>query len=225
MAQKVERKLKFIVVGSDSSVDRMVRDRGYEPYTIAHLANQKEYDGIIFTGGGDINPYLYGQGLHKATSPDYGRDLRELAILRRVPSKKPKIGICRGGQLLNVYSGGSMWQDVDNHVGSHKAICFMSGVEFTCPSMHHQIMRPTKEAWLMAGASVSTKYEDFHAEKHITNNKSEDLEACFYEHTNSYCYQGHPEYGGYKEATDIFWDHLNLVFDNVWYPKEKAEAA
>jgi hypothetical protein len=86
-------------------------------------------------------------------------------------------------------------------------------------------MKPTKEAWIMAGASVSTKYEDFHTVRNIPDNKSEDLEACFYEHTNSYCYQGHPEYGGYKEATDIFWDHLHLVFDDVWYPKVKEEAA
>ncbi len=220
-----ERQLTFIIVGSDSAVENLVHTRGHVTMGISGLANGKEYDGIIFTGGGDINPYLYGQGLHKTTTPDYARDIRELGILRRVPRLKPKIGICRGGQLLNVYSGGSMWQDANHHFGAHTALNLMDGTEFHCPSVHHQLMRPTNDAWIMATASVSTKYEDFHTVKNIHDNKEEDVEACFYQHTNSYCFQGHPEYGGYKEATQIFWEHLDMVFEDVWYPKKKEQVA
>lgn len=72
-------------------------------------------DGILFTGGSDIDPQLYGE------SPKYGlqginpkRDQHELALVKHVlhETNLPVLGICRGMQLLNVATGGSLYQDL-----------------------------------------------------------------------------------------------------------------
>jgi gamma-glutamyl-gamma-aminobutyrate hydrolase PuuD len=215
LIKKKPSEITIAVVGTDSAVREIFSKRGYIVKSSLLTTKSSDYDAIVFTGGGDISPYLYGQGKHPSTTPDYSRDLRELAVLRRVPRLKPKIGICRGGQLLNVYSGGSMYQDVDNHRGSHKATCCISGKDLTVSSAHHQAMITTSDALILMTSSVSTKRTSYEKTEFI-NTKAEDhdIEACYYEHTQSYCFQGHPEYE--KESEEYFFNHLNFCFSDVW---------
>ena len=76
-------------------------------------AYAEEYDGFIVTGGGDMDPSYFGEELHPASNrvaPE--RDAFELALLAEVTAlKKPVLGICRGMQVMNVFCGGSLWQD------------------------------------------------------------------------------------------------------------------
>lgn len=212
---KKPHELTMVIVGSDTTVRDLFSKRGYNVRTIASLNGA--YDGVVFTGGGDINPYLYGQGLHPSTYPDYARDLRELAVLRRVPRLKPKIGICRGGQLLNVYSGGSMFQDVDNHRGGHSAFCLLTNKELTVSSAHHQAMDPTPEAMLLMTSTVSKKRTTYDNTDFLnTKDKAYDVEACYYEHTRSYCFQGHPEYSYAPDSAEYFFKHLEFCFGDLW---------
>lgn len=71
-------------------------------------------DGIIFTGGHDVSPELYGEqneGLCGEIIP--ARDSMETALLDAALARdKAVLGICRGMQLLNVRLGGSLWQDI-----------------------------------------------------------------------------------------------------------------
>ncbi len=72
-------------------------------------------DGVLFTGGADLDPALFGADLvHPATygiSPE--RDSFELALIRQAISRDmPVLGICRGIQLLNVAFGGTLIQDI-----------------------------------------------------------------------------------------------------------------
>jgi putative glutamine amidotransferase len=77
-------------------------------------------DGVVLTGGDDVGPGLYGNGLPARlrrtvkTSPDGGeRDLRELMVIDEVfRQRKPLLAICRGHQLLNVALGGTMIVDI-----------------------------------------------------------------------------------------------------------------
>jgi len=77
-------------------------------------------DGILFTGGDDINPDLYEKNLPKAVlktieqTPDGGaRDMRELILIEEVfRQRKPLLGICRGLQMLNVAFGGKLVADI-----------------------------------------------------------------------------------------------------------------
>jgi putative glutamine amidotransferase len=69
-------------------------------------------DGILFTGGNDLDPALYGEAWHpKAQRIDPDRQNFELALLAEVERRRlPALAICLGCQLFNVYRGGSLYQ-------------------------------------------------------------------------------------------------------------------
>ncbi|PWB96833.1 gamma-glutamyl-gamma-aminobutyrate hydrolase [Salinibacterium hongtaonis] len=77
-------------------------------------------DGLIISGGADVNPALYGQQPHERTGlPRDDRDAWEDALLSEaVASGVPFLGICRGVQMLNVALGGTLHQHVPDVVGS-----------------------------------------------------------------------------------------------------------
>lgn len=74
----------------------------------------KLIDGLILTGGYDVNPHLYGEEpASNILSTWPTRDCYETNLIKCVlKSKKPILGICRGIQILNVVFGGSLYQDV-----------------------------------------------------------------------------------------------------------------
>jgi putative glutamine amidotransferase len=76
-------------------------------------------DGLILSGGGDIDPATYGAERHPETSLVVAeRDAFELALTRRaVQRDMPVLGICRGIQVLNVAFGGTLLQHLPEHVG------------------------------------------------------------------------------------------------------------
>lgn len=75
-------------------------------------------DGIVFTGGGDIDPGFYHADGHlKINEIDSARDRTELYLLKRVVNDgKPFLGICRGLQLVNVGLGGTLYADIADQV-------------------------------------------------------------------------------------------------------------
>jgi putative glutamine amidotransferase len=76
-------------------------------------------DGLIFSGGSDLDPELYGQDPHPETRgvvPE--RDRAELALLRAALERDmPVLAICRGSQVLNVAAGGDLVQHLPDDVG------------------------------------------------------------------------------------------------------------
>ena len=69
-------------------------------------------DGILFTGGNDLDPATYGEDWHpRAERIDSDRQSFELAMLAEVERRRlPSLFVCLGCQLLNVYRGGSLTQ-------------------------------------------------------------------------------------------------------------------
>ena len=74
-----------------------------------------DFDGLILCGGGDIHPHYYHQEIDGSGEIDEARDDAEFALAKAfIEAGKPVLGICRGLQLLNVYFGGTLIQDLDN---------------------------------------------------------------------------------------------------------------
>jgi len=71
-------------------------------------------DGLLLTGGGDVEPSLYGEEPHPTYSAaEPGRDRYELDLLKRaLAADMPVFAICRGIQVLNVARGGTLVQDI-----------------------------------------------------------------------------------------------------------------
>jgi len=104
-------------------------------------------DGLMLTGGEDVDPALYGAEPHptyRATAP--GHDAFEIALVRAMlDAGKPVFAICRGMQVLNVALGGDLVQDIPSEVNG---------------AAHHDVREPryalAHEVWTTQGSRFST---------------------------------------------------------------------
>ena len=97
-----------------------VRRAGGEPIVlqINAVVSLNELDGVLLSGGGDIDPAHYKAAPHPKTAPpDQERDSFELELARLVlESGLPVLGVCRGLQVINVAAGGTLIQDIPSEV-------------------------------------------------------------------------------------------------------------
>ena len=77
-----------------------------------------ELDGILFTGGGDVDPVFYHEPRHpEVYDAEPGRDEFEIDLARRaMDADLPVLAICRGAQILNVAAGGTLVQDIPSAI-------------------------------------------------------------------------------------------------------------
>jgi putative glutamine amidotransferase len=77
-------------------------------------------DGMVFSGGSDVDPELYGATVHEETIGIFReRDEFELGLMRAALARDvPMLAICRGSQVLNVALGGDLEQHVPDRVGT-----------------------------------------------------------------------------------------------------------
>jgi putative glutamine amidotransferase len=137
-------------------------------------------DGLLLTGGADIDPERYGSPNRGSVSIERDRDELESAAFATAEERGlPVFGICRGFQALNVFLGGRLLQDVPGHAGaawgkgpalSHPLriaagsrlarILFPTNVRggvLEVNSYHHQAVRPEDLApGLIANATASS---------------------------------------------------------------------
>lgn len=104
-------------------------------------------DGLLLTGGGDVNPALYGEAPHEtfhASEP--GRDEFEVALVRAaIDAGIPIFAICRGMQVLNVALGGTLLQDIPTMVNG--------AANHSLPEPRFQIAH---EVWVAKGSRLAT---------------------------------------------------------------------
>ncbi len=147
-----------------------VADAGGLPFLITPTSAPLEQvlgqlDGLVISGGGDIDPALYGGGQHETVYMVNGvRDAFELAAAKWVLAREslPLLGICRGMQVLNIALGGDLELHIPDVFGdevahrlpprepTHHAVRVESGsaleeiygqTEFPVCSWHHQCVR------------------------------------------------------------------------------------
>jgi putative glutamine amidotransferase len=124
-------------------------------------------DGLLLTGGPDVDPALYGEEAHPATErPSPELDRLELSLIRYALARDmPILAICRGMQMLNVALGGKLIQDIPGHrrlrsdgrwesayhdievlPGSKLAAVLGSGGLFRVNSRHHQGLKDAQRS-------------------------------------------------------------------------------
>ncbi len=139
------------ITNTDRSISQQLLQNTTENSQIDNLKKEaaeilKYADGLILPGGDDIEPCLY----HLSPSPQFCfRSLLEIALLSEAHQRKiPTMGICRGAQLINVWHGGTLLQDVRGQTGLHQLEWTDSvigtelrkklGDNYKALSMHHQ---------------------------------------------------------------------------------------
>ena len=103
-----------------------VRRAGGEPTALDEHASEEQraaafaaMDGLLLSGGGDLDPAFYGQENSASVDIEPGRDALEMASWLEARRRRlPVLGICRGFQAINVFSGGRLRQDVHGHRGA-----------------------------------------------------------------------------------------------------------
>lgn len=103
-----------------------VRRHGGDPIAVDAATSRADLDGALATmdglmlsGGGDLDPGRYGQPNLGSRDVDPARDELEAVAWQYASARRaPVLGICRGLQAINVFSGGSLLQHVDGHAGA-----------------------------------------------------------------------------------------------------------
>jgi len=136
---------------------KALRSVGVEPVLIdaSSDAQIEELDGLLLSGGTDLNPKLYGQEPRPENdAPDDARDAMEQRLLAEALDRDlPVLAICRGMQLFNVAHGGALDQHVESHrqkgvTDAHaievqpgtKLAAVTRGAKTVVNSRHHQIV-------------------------------------------------------------------------------------
>jgi putative glutamine amidotransferase len=130
-----------------------IRRAGGEPrvLSIGDAPSVQGLDGLLFTGGDDVDPAHYRESRHAKTMvTDAARDEYELALARiALAEDTPMLAVCRGLQVLNVAAGGTLIQDIATEVNQ---------------ALSHQIDTPlyaiAHEVWVTRGSALSNIMEE-----------------------------------------------------------------
>lgn len=178
--------MKIFVEGRDKLTESMFIKRGWTIYP-----EVKGSDLVCFTGGKDVSPTLYGQINHSSYVSEK-RDLNCVYLYNQARLHNlPCIGICRGGQFLNVMNGGSMIQHIEDHGTSHNIL--FEEQFYHATSTHHQEMIPSKDACTIGYSSFDNV-----------------VEVVVY--PDDVCFQPHPEYPEAEEGLeDLFFNLIDRI--------------
>ena len=203
----------LVFYGTSYQVIEAVQAAGGLPLVVSDIAGGISFeqladlaDALVLSGGSDIDPIRFRQTNDRELSRniDHDRDEFEFQLTDRfVQQKKPIMGICRGMQILNVYFGGDLYQDilagldinypyaVDHPITSVEETYLhqLFGKHFPGNSLHHQSVAALGEG-LVAAAYDS--------------NHNQVVEAFYHETLPIYGVQWHPEkmFGKYLNDKD-----------------------
>jgi putative glutamine amidotransferase len=114
-----------IAAGKDALYVASVTRHGGEAVVLDATADEAtraaafgSMDGLLLTGGADLHPERYGQPSRGSTTMEPDRDALEHAAWTAAQARGlPVLGLCRGFQAINAFSGGTLLQHVDGHQG------------------------------------------------------------------------------------------------------------
>lgn len=178
-------------------------------------------DIVIFTGGEDVDPSLYGEEKHYTTYSNLERDLYEKGEFERIKPNQLVIGICRGSQFLCVMNGGKLIQNVHGHALYHThSIIGSDNIEYEITSTHHQMQYPYEMPYndydilYWSTYKQSDVYEGSGIDEDVMYEEVEPEIVLYHKENTPKCLaiQGHPEYMR-KDAPIV--KMLNTLINNL----------
>lgn len=166
-------------------------------------------DIVVFGGGADVQPHLYGEKAHITCVCDAERDKRDRELFTKCYEEGiPMFGICRGAQFGHVMMGGKLFQHVDNHTGDHGM--WLKEENKIIPrisSVHHQMVIPHSGMTVLGLTPGRSMTRYMNSERRVRG-KNDDIEAFFYRNACFFGVQGHPEYEGYVQFREWTMDTI-----------------
>lgn len=142
---------QIYIWGSENQYENYAKAVAAAGGTACFDGDPKDCDGLLLPGGGDLEPWRYGQENRGSRDLDPVRDRAEWDLLDRFTAAgRPVLGICRGLQTINVFFGGTLFQDLPGHCAVEGTDRFHSirtlpspfsvlyGEENVVNSAHHQ---------------------------------------------------------------------------------------
>jgi phosphoribosylformylglycinamidine (FGAM) synthase-like amidotransferase family enzyme len=157
----MSRRTVYIVGGGLAFINMFDKNRDKFRLFSGEGKDAWKADIIVFPGGADINPRLYGEGQHKSTYYIDSQDNidRSFFEMRKKNPDITMVGVCRGAQFLNVMNGGNLWQDVNNHRQRHRMTDLLTDKEIEVTSTHHQMIRNVGDGGEILGiANIATEW-------------------------------------------------------------------
>ncbi len=188
----------------------------FDPFshTCELVDRMEDADIILFTGGADVSPFVYGCTKHDLTYYSYERDRFEINEYKRsfeLPNVKLRLGVCRGLQLLTALNGGLLIQDVTNHAGQNHSMINKNGEEYWITSLHHQMGYPfnlPEEDYEILYWSSTLRSGHYWGDKIDANKITKEPEVIWFPKTKSLGIQGHPEMMPHEDETVIMLNKL-----------------
>lgn len=166
------------------------------PDVVEFLGAPEKFALVMFTGGADVSPELYGDKSPKgycSVNPD--RDRAEARIYAAAKGAGILMtGICRGIQFLNVMNDGRMMHHINTHAGtSHYCETTTDKEPISCNSLHHQMVIPPTGAIVTAWSS--NRLSDLYIGRNDEEEHYEgpEVEAVIYPESKCFGVQWHPE--------------------------------
>jgi gamma-glutamyl-gamma-aminobutyrate hydrolase PuuD len=195
--------------------------RGYANWMQGTVVpTMEEADLVVFTGGEDVDPSLYGEEKHKYTTSNVHRDAKEIEAFQKAQELgKHIIGICRGAQFSCVMSEGRLVQHQDNPYYTHPIQVKGRDGEIIITSTHHQAMYPydmPHDEYKLLGwtRDISRMHQNGRGEEMLFNGLPE-AEIVYFPKTKALGIQGHPEMMDEKKYPETFEYLRGLLNDHL----------
>jgi len=177
----------------EEAYSKAVAGYGGIPVLIPTVENQTDYlitiidriDGLLIPGSRDMDPKHYNEGPHPKLNPmNKERTAAEYIVLESALEKKiPVLGICGGMQFVNVFFGGSLYQDIQDLVENplihekgtvhpvkisegSKLLSIVGKSEFSVNSYHHQAVNKIGKGLTVNANSPDNIVEGLESEEH-----------------------------------------------------------
>lgn len=150
--------MKVFVSGGELNYGNFLQD-------VSFVDNVDEAEVVLFTGGQDVSPDLYGCKKHPTTKCKQSRDLSDITIFSKIKRNQVALGICRGSQFLCVMNGGLLIQNVTNHLIEDTHEITNGNKTYQIRSTHHQMQYPYNlsnndyDILYVSGKRLSDRYE------------------------------------------------------------------